>query len=77
MGAEWCDRDQELEALKGEEKILKGRIGKLKAEFKAAIGSGDGIIMPDGTSYRISRSERKAYEVKAASVVTLRRKGAK
>ena len=77
VGAEWCDRDQELEALKGEEKILKARIGKLKAEIKAEIGSGDGIVMPDGTSYRLTRSTRKAYEVKAASVVTLRRKAAK
>ena len=67
------DWDEELQAAKTEEAVIKKKIALLKNQFKAAMGTATFGLIKDGLKYSLKTTNKKEYIVKAQSYRTLRR----
>jgi len=74
VGAEWIERAKQREDAKARATAAEKERREIDALIKAEAGDAEGILLPDGTSYAVTRVEVKAHERKANTQVRITRK---
>ncbi len=77
VGAEWCDVADMFENAQAVSKKADEAVKTLKAKVKAEIGESDGIVLPDGRTFSITRSTVKEHVRKESTRAVLKLKGPK
>jgi len=72
---QYSDTMKEIERVKGTLKPLEDLRDEIEAKIKLAMGDAEEAALPGGVTFTFKQVDRKAYEVKATSYRTLRRKG--
>ena len=74
VGAEWIERAKQREDAKARATAAEKERREIDALIKAEAGDCEGLLLPDGTSYAVTRVEVKAHERKASTQVRITRK---
>lgn len=76
-GSEWRALDEELEAIKREQRETDKRREKIEAQIRNAIGEHASGLLDSGVTYTLKTQKRAAFAVAASEFRVLRRKAPK
>lgn len=72
VGAEWCDVADTYVHAKDVAKRAEAAKKEIEARLKAEIGESDGIVLPDGRTFKITRSTVKQHVRKESTRAVLK-----